>query len=55
MHSKINNIEIMQGSEADEIIEEFFESLLEKYLERLEERMKEVNLFLTVSIYFVST
>ena len=30
----------MQGSEADEIIEEFLESLLEKYLERLEERMK---------------
>ena len=35
-----NNIEIMMGNEADEIIEELFESLLQKYQEGLEEKMR---------------
>ena len=37
MHTKSNNVEIMMGSEADEIIEDFFKSFLQKYQERLEE------------------
>ena len=36
MHTKSNNVEIMMGSETDEIIEDFFESFLQKYQERLE-------------------
>ena len=41
MHSKCDNIEIMIGSETDEIIEELFKSLLHRYQEGLEESMKE--------------
>ena len=41
MHSKSDNIEIMMGSQTDEIIEELFESLLQRYQEVLEESMKE--------------
>ena len=40
MLTKSNNIEIMMGNEADEIIEELFESLLQKYQEGLEEKMR---------------
>ena len=31
MHSKSDNIEIMMGSEADEIIENLFDSFLQRY------------------------
>ena len=37
MHTKSNNVEIMMGSETDDIIEELFKSLLQKYQEGLEE------------------
>ena len=40
MDTKNDNIEIMMGSETDEIIEELFESLLQRYQEGLEESMK---------------
>ena len=40
MHSKINNVEIMIGSETDEIIVDLFESFLQKYQEGLEESMR---------------
>ena len=40
MHTKSNNIEIMMGSETDEIIEELFKSLLQKYQEVLEKSTK---------------
>ena len=40
MHTKSNNIEIMVGSETDEISEELFKSLLQKYQEGLEESVK---------------
>ena len=40
MHRKSDNIEIMMGSETDEIIEELFESLLKRYQEGLEESMR---------------
>ena len=37
MHTKSNNIELMVGSETDEIIKELFKSLLQRYPEGLEE------------------
>ena len=40
MHTKSNNVEIVMGSETDEIVEEIFESFLQKYQERLEESMR---------------
>ena len=49
MHTKNDNIEIMMGSETDDIIEEPFEFLLRKYLEELEESMKG-NGFIFVSV-----
>ena len=33
MHAKSNNVEIMIGSETDEIIEELYKSFLQKYQE----------------------
>ena len=41
MHTKSNNVEIMMGSETDEIIKDLFESFLQKYQEVLEESMRE--------------
>ena len=40
MHTKSHNIEIMVGSETDEIIEKLFESLLQNYQKGLEESMR---------------
>ena len=40
MHTKRDNIEIMMGSETDEIIEELFKSYWQKCQEVLEESMK---------------
>ena len=40
MHAKSNNVEIMMGSETDEIIEDLFEPFLQKYQEGLEESMR---------------
>ena len=40
MHTKINNVEIMIGSETNEIFEDLFESSLQKYREGLEESMR---------------
>ena len=37
MHAKSNNIEIVIGSNTNEVIEEFLKSLLKRYQERLEE------------------
>ena len=37
IHFKIDNTEIMMGSETDEVIKELFESLLQRYQELLEE------------------
>ena len=45
MHTKSNNVEIMNGSETDEIIEDLFESFLQKYQERLEESKLERDRF----------
>ena len=40
MHTKKDNIEIVMGSETNNIIEELCESLLQKYQEGLEESMR---------------
>ena len=40
MHTKSNNIEIMIGSDTNEIIENLFRSLLQRYQENLEEKMR---------------
>ena len=37
IYTKSNNVEIMMGSETDEIIEEIFKSLFQKYQEELEQ------------------
>ena len=39
MHTKSNNIEIMIGSDTDEVIEELFKSLLRIYQKNLEEKI----------------
>ena len=41
MHTKSNKVEIMIGSETDEITEVLLESFLQKYQEGLEESMRE--------------
>ena len=40
MHTKSNNVEIMVGSEINEIIKDLFESFLQKYQEGLEESVR---------------
>ena len=40
MHTKSNTVEIMMGTETDEIIKDLFESFLQKYQEGLEESMR---------------
>ena len=40
MHTKSNNVEIMVGSETNEIITDLFVSFLQKYQEGLEESMR---------------
>ena len=40
MHTKSNNVEIMIGSETNEIIMELFKSFLQKYQERLGKSMR---------------
>ena len=40
MHTKSHNIEIMMGSETDDIIKELFESLLQKIQKELKEKMR---------------
>ena len=39
MHTKSNSIEIMIGSDTNEVIKELFKSLLQRYQENLEEKM----------------
>ena len=40
MYTKGINVEIMTGSDTNEVIEALFESLLQKYLENLEKKMR---------------
>ena len=39
MHTKSDNLEIMIGSDTNEVIEDLFKSLLQRYQENLEEKM----------------
>ena len=43
MNSKSDNIEIMMGTETDDIIKEIFESFLKRCQKNLEEKMKDSN------------
>ena len=40
MHSKSDNIEVMMGSETNEIVEELFDSSLQRYQKKLEESVR---------------
>ena len=40
MHTKSDSLEIMIGSDTNEVIEDLFESLLQRYQENLEEKMR---------------
>ena len=40
LYTKGFNVEIMTGSDTNEVIEKLFESLLQKYQENLEEKMR---------------
>ena len=40
MYTKSINVEIMTGSDTNEVIEKLFKSLLQKYQENLEEKMR---------------
>ena len=40
MYSKSDTIEVMMGSETDEIIRELFDSFLQRYQKNLEESMR---------------
>ena len=40
MHTKSDKLEIMIGSDANEVIEDLFKSLLQRYQENLEEKMR---------------
>ena len=52
MYSKSDNIEIMIGSETDEIIKKIFESFLQRYQEALEESTEEIVFFLSVDLLY---
>ena len=55
MHSKSDNVEIMSGIEADDIINELFESFLKKYQEGLETKMEGSNfVFESVDLLYYS-
>ena len=40
MHTKSDNIEIMSGTEADDVINELFKSFFKRYQDGLEKKMK---------------
>ena len=52
MHTKSNNLEIMIGSETDEIIEDLFESFLQKYQEGLKVTRSEFAYDSVDALYF---
>ena len=55
MHSKSNNVEIMMGTETDDIIDELFESFLKRYQKGLETKMEGRNfVFESVNLLYYS-
>ena len=53
MSTKRDNIEIMVGSEKNDIIEELWESLLQKYQEGLVESMRKGSEFIFGSVFLL--
>ena len=54
MHSKSDNIEIMNNDKADKIIEELFQTLFSRYKIGLVTAMKGRNLYVIVLIYRIT-
>ena len=54
MHSKSDNIEIMNNDKADKIIEELFQTLFSRYKIGLVTAMKGSNLYVIVLIYRIT-
>ena len=55
MHTKSNNVEILMGTETDDIINELFKSFLKKYQEGLETKMEGSNfVFESVDLLYYS-
>ena len=54
LNSKSDNIEIMMGSEVDEITQELFQSFLQRYQKGLEKSMKGSEFFLIMLIYCIT-
>ena len=52
MHTKSDNIEIMNGIETNDAINEFYNSFLKRYQEGLETKMKGSGLYLIKLIYW---
>ena len=52
MNSKSHNIEIIMGTETDDIIKELFKSFLKRYQKNVEVKMKDSN-FVFESVDFV--
>ena len=52
MHTKSDNIEIMNGIETNDAINEFYNSFLKRYQEELETKMKGSGLYLIKLIYW---
>ena len=55
MYTKSNNIEIMIGSDTNDVINDLFKSILQRYQENLEEKMKGSSLFLMVLMCCIMT
>ena len=52
---RVKNIELLMGSETDDIINELFESFLQKYQEKLQEKMKDSKfVFASVDLLYYS-
>ena len=55
MYTKSNNIEIMIGSDTNDVINDLFKSILQRYQENLVEKMKGSSLFLMVLMCCIMT
>ena len=51
MHSKSNNVEIMMGTETNDLINELFEFFLKKYQEGLEIKMEGSNFVFVFTVF----
>ena len=52
---RVKNIELLMGSETDDIINELFESFLQKYQEKLQEKLKDSKIvFASIDLFYYS-